>query len=56
MWARISEQLVARIDPLTNEVVARFGPPSGNGSVAADDEAAWISSNVSSAVWRLPLR
>jgi YVTN family beta-propeller protein len=54
VWARVTDQLVARIDPATDEVVARYGPPSGSGSVAADDEAAWISSNITG-VWRLPL-
>jgi YVTN family beta-propeller protein len=54
VWARVTDQLAARIDPASNEVVARYGPPSGSGSVAADDEAAWISSNVTG-VWRLPL-
>ena len=55
VWARISDQLVARIEPATNEVVARFGPPAGSGSVAADDAAAWISAHDVNAVWRLPL-
>jgi YVTN family beta-propeller protein len=55
VWVRISEELVAGIDTATNEVAARFGPPSGSGGVAADDEAVWISSNVASAVWRLPI-
>lgn len=56
VWARISDQLVARIDPATNEVVARYGPPAGSGSVAADDDAAWISAHDVNTVWRLPLR
>lgn len=55
VWARISDQLVAQIDPTTNEVVARYGPPAGSGSVAADDAAAWISAHDVDAVWRLPL-
>jgi YVTN family beta-propeller protein len=55
VWARISDQLVARIDPATNEVVARFGPPAGSGSVAADDEAAWVSAHDINTVFRLPL-
>ena len=54
VWARVSDQLVSRIDPASDTVVARYGPPSGSGSVAADDEAAWISSNVGG-IWRLPL-
>jgi YVTN family beta-propeller protein len=55
VWARISDQLVAKVDPTTNEVVARYGPPAGSGSVAADDVAAWISAHDVNAVWRLPI-
>jgi virginiamycin B lyase len=55
VWARISDQLVAQIDPTTDEVVARYGPPAGSGSVAADDAAVWISAHDVNAVWRLPL-
>ena len=42
---RVSDALVARIDPSTNTVVARYGLPSGSGSVAADDNAVWISAH-----------
>jgi hypothetical protein len=54
-WARVSDALVAKIDPATNTVVARFGPPSGSGSVGADDQAVWISAHDVSSVWRVPL-
>lgn len=54
-WARISAGLIAKVDPSTNEVVATYGPPSGSGSVAADDAAAWVSAHDVSALWRLPL-
>lgn len=55
VWARVSDSLVAQIDPVTDEVVARFGPPAGSGSVAADDDAVWISAHDVDTVWRLPL-
>lgn len=55
VWARISDVLVARIDPATNSVVARYGPSAGSGSVAADDSAVWISAHDSSAIYRLAL-
>ena len=45
-----------RIDPRTNAVNARFGPPSGSGSVAADDDALWLTAHDVSSVWRMPLR
>ena len=55
VWARVSDVLVAKIDPATNAVVARYGPQSGNGSVAADDHAVWISAHDVDSVWRVPL-
>jgi virginiamycin B lyase len=56
VWVRIEQDLVVTIDPGTNGVVARYGPPSGSGSVAVDDDAAWVSAHDTSSVYRLPLR
>jgi len=56
VWARISDVLVAQIDVATNTVVARYGPGFGSGSVAADDDALWVSAHDVEAIWRLPLR
>lgn len=55
VWVRIEQDLVVRIDPATNEVAARYGPPSGSGSVAADAAAVWVSAHDTSSLWRLPL-
>lgn len=55
VWARVTDSLVAKIDPSTNTVVARYGPPGGSGSVAADPSAAWITAHDSDSVYRLPL-
>jgi virginiamycin B lyase len=55
VWARVTDAVVARIDVATNAVVARYGEPSGSGSVAADDDVAWISAHDIATVWRLPL-
>ena len=55
VWARVSSWLVSKIDPATNTVVARYGPPAGSGSVAADDDAVWISAHDEDVVYRLPL-
>jgi hypothetical protein len=55
VWARITRALVAKIDPATDAVVAVYGPGKGSGSVAADDEAAWITAHDVSSIWRLPL-
>ncbi|WP_457255051.1 Vgb family protein [Pedococcus sp. P5_B7] len=56
VWARVSDALVAKIDPATDTVVARYGPAGGSGSVAADDAAVWISAHDIDVVYRLPLR
>jgi virginiamycin B lyase len=55
VWVRVEQDLVVRIDPATNAVTARYGPPSGSGSVAADADAAWVSAHDTSSLWRLPL-
>jgi len=54
-WARVSDALVSQIDAATNVVVARYGLPSGSGSVAADDDAVWISAHDVHRVWRIPI-
>jgi hypothetical protein len=55
VWVRIEQDLVVTIDPATNAVVDRYGPPSGSGSVAVDDDAAWVSAHDTGSVYRLPL-
>jgi virginiamycin B lyase len=54
VWARVSDQLVARIDPASNQVVARYGPPSGSGGIACDADVLWISAHDVNAIWRVP--
>jgi virginiamycin B lyase len=56
VWVRIEQDLVVRIDPATNAVTARYGPPSGSGGVVADDDALWVTAHDVSSVWRMPLR
>jgi YVTN family beta-propeller protein len=56
VWARVSSWLVSEIDPATNTVVARYGPGSGSGSVAASSTALWISAHDVDQVYRVPLR
>ena len=46
-----SPSAVATSGPDT--VVARYGPPSGSGSVAADEDAVWVSAHDVTTVWRL---
>jgi virginiamycin B lyase len=56
VWARVTDSLVVRIDPATNAVVARYSPPAGSGSVAADPDNAWVSAHDEDLVYRLPLK
>ena len=53
LWLRGSRTLLFQIDPATNEIVARYGPPAGSGSVAADDTAVWITAHDITTIWRL---
>jgi virginiamycin B lyase len=56
VWARISDALIAQIDPATDTVVARYGPPpTSSGGVDADDQAVWVSDYLDQTLWRLPL-
>jgi len=56
VWVRTERDLVVCIDPATNAIEHRFGPPSGSGSVAVDDTAAWVTAHDTGSLWRLPLR
>ena len=55
VWARVSDAVIVQIDPASNRVKARFGEPSGSGSVAATDGVVWISAHDITTVWRLPI-
>ena len=55
VWVRIEGDLVVGIDATTNEVVHRYGPPSGSGSVATDGDILWVTAHDTSSLWRLAL-
>lgn len=55
VWLRGTEELVAQLDPATDAVVARFGPPAGSGSAEAGAGSLWISAHDETAIYRLPL-
>ena len=55
VWLRGNPVLLYKIDPATNQIVAVYGPNAGSGSVAADDDAVWISAHDIRTIWRLPL-
>jgi virginiamycin B lyase len=55
VWVRTSEDLAVEIDPATDEIVRRLGPPQGSGSIAvASDGAVWISAHDVTLVYRVP--
>jgi virginiamycin B lyase len=56
VWVRGGPELLARIDPASNLVIERYGPDAGSGSVAADDDAVWVTAHDVSTIWRLPIR
>jgi len=51
IWVRTFDELVVKVDPATNAVVAVCSPASGSGSVAADDSAAWVSAHDVPTIW-----
>lgn len=55
VWVRVNDVLLVQIDAGTNEVVARYGPGAGHGSVTADNDAVWVTGDDPSSVWRLAL-
>lgn len=55
VWVQPGGELLIQVDPVTNAVAATYGPPSGSGSVVADDTAVWVSAHDTESIWRLPL-
>jgi YVTN family beta-propeller protein len=53
VWVRATKLLLSVIDPRTNKVVERFGPPQGSGAVRAGDGRVWVSAHDVNKVWRL---
>lgn len=54
VWVRATKTLLSVIDPATNQVVRRYGPPQGSGAVRVGDGAAWISAHDVATLWKLP--
>ena len=56
VWVRATKVLLSVIDPKTNQVVKRFGPPQGSGAVRAGQGSAWVSAHDVNKIWRLDIR
>ena len=53
VWVRGDKVLLVVIDPKTDRVVKRFGPPQGSGAVRAGDGKVWVSAHDVNKVWCL---
>lgn len=53
IWVRGKQILLLRIDPKTNRVVEKFGPPAGSGAVRVADGLVWITAHDIQTVWVL---
>jgi virginiamycin B lyase len=53
VWVRIKQQLMLVIDPNSNKVIKKFGPPAGSGAVRAGHGAVWITAHDINKVWML---
>ena len=53
IWVRGKKQLLARIDPATNQVMEIFGPVAGSGAVRVADDLVWVTSHDIKTVWVL---
>lgn len=54
VWVRGKKALLSAIDPRSNAVVARYGPPAGSGATRAAAEGVWVSAHDVNTLWLLP--
>ena len=53
VWVRATGTALSIIDPATNQVVARYGPPCGSGAVRANERVVWVTAHDIQTVWVL---
>jgi virginiamycin B lyase len=56
VWVRATRTALSVIDPTTDRVVARYGPPNGSGAVRANDRVVWVTAHDVQTVWVLDPR
>lgn len=56
VWVRAKAVLLSAIDPATNRVVERYGPPAGSGAVRVAGAHVWVTDHDTNAVWVLGRR
>jgi virginiamycin B lyase len=53
VWVRATRTALSVVDPATNRVSARYGPPCGSGAVRANDRVVWVTAHDVRRVWVL---
>ena len=53
VWVRATRTPLSVIDPGSNRVVARYGPPCGSGAVRANEDVVWVTAHDTQTVWIL---
>ena len=53
VWVRAAKVLLSVIDPYTNRVTERFGPPAGSGAVRVAGKLVWVTAHDIQTVWVL---
>lgn len=56
VWVHPHDAELVQVDAATATVVARYGSTTGGGSVVATDEALWVGTAASNALYRIPWR
>jgi virginiamycin B lyase len=56
VWVRGKSSLLSTIDPATNQVAERFGPPTGSGAVRVAGDWVWVTAHDIHTVWVLRAR
>jgi YVTN family beta-propeller protein len=55
VWVRAEKVLLTVIDPRSNRIVHRFGPPAGSGAVRVGPQSVWVSAHDVTTMWELYL-
>ena len=53
VWVRADKVLLSVIDPATNQITERFGPPAGSGAVRVAGNLVWVTAHDIQTVWVL---
>jgi virginiamycin B lyase len=53
VWVRAEKVLLSAIDPETNRIIERFGPPAGSGAVRVAGHFVWVTAHDIQTVWVL---